>query len=400
MPSPESLLLRWRMLALGAAIYFSFGLVSSAIAVLVTPIRSDLGLSFSQMGIVLGSWQLTYIAAAIPLGLLVDRMGLRNALTLGGLLMAASALARAYAGDFLSLLLAVGLFGIGGPIVSIGLPKLVSTWFPARERGLATAVYITTVTLGSAVGLAGTGPLFLPWFGDWRSLYQGFALVTAGLALAWLLLGRDRPPLQPPSERIRWRSALGQVVRSPAVLMISIIGLTGFLISHGLNNWLPQMLESRGFDPLTSGTVATLPRLSAVLGGLLAAQAARWLGGAAQATAAILLISAAALASLITDAGSTTLAAALLLLGLAMSGIMPLTSVMLMDRPEVGSERMGVAMGYYFAVGEIGGFGGPALLGVTLDLSGGFTLGISLIIAATVLTLLPVAWLLRNARAP
>jgi cyanate permease len=386
------------MLGLGAAVYFSFGLVSSAIAVLVTPIRADLGLTFSEMGVILGSWQLTYIAAAIPLGLLVDRMGLRLALTIGGLLMAASALSRAFAVDFLSMLLAVGLFGIGGPIVSIGLPKLVATWFPPMERGSATAVYITTVTIGSAVGLAATEPLLLPWLGDWRSLYRALALITALLALSWLLFGRDRPLAEPRSTPLAWRVALGGVARSPAVLMISIIGLTGFLISHGINNWLPQMLESRGFDPLASGGMATLPRLSAVLGGILAAQTTRVLGGTAPAAALVLLLSTVGMASLLTSPPTAWLAAALLLLGLVTAAIMPLTSIMLMNRPEVGSERMGVAMGYYFAVGEIGGFGGPALLGITLDASGGFTLGIGIILTATLLTLLPVAWLAREAR--
>jgi cyanate permease len=180
--------------------------------------------------------------------------------------------------------------------------------------------------------------------------------------------------------------------------MISIIGLTGFLISHGINNWLPQMLESRGFDPLASGGMATLPRLSAVLGGILAAQTTRVLGGTAPAAALVLLLSTVGMASLLTSPPTAWLAAALLLLGLVTAAIMPLTSIMLMNRPEVGSERMGVAMGYYFAVGEIGGFGGPALLGITLDASGGFTLGIGIILAATLLTLLPVAWLAREAR--
>lgn len=387
------------MLGLGAAIYFAFGLVSSAIAVLVTPIRMDLGLSFSQMGMILGSWQLIYIAVSIPLGLLIDRIGLRSALSFGALMMAASALTRAYAFDFSSMLIAVGLFGIGGPIVSIGLPKLVATWFPARARGIATAAYITAVTLGSAVGLAATEPLLLPWLGDWRALYRALALFTLLLTLAWTLWGRSRPNQQAPSPPLRWRAALGQVARSPAVLMISILGLTGFLIGHGINSWLPQMLESRGFDAVASGGLATLPRLSAVLGGLLAAQATRALGGAARAAAVVLVISAIGLCSLLLDTPTSVLAIALMLVGLVSATIMPLSSVMLMERPEVGSERMGVAMGFYFAVGEIGGFGGPALLGLTLDLTGTFTLGISVIIAAILATLLPVSWLAQHQRA-
>ena len=38
---------------------------------------------------------------------------------------------------------AVGLFGIGGPLVSIGAPKAIAQWFQGAERGFAIGVYIT-----------------------------------------------------------------------------------------------------------------------------------------------------------------------------------------------------------------------------------------------------------------
>ena len=49
---------RWTLLAIGSLMYFAFGVISAAIAVVVTPIRAELNLSYTQMGIVLGSWQL------------------------------------------------------------------------------------------------------------------------------------------------------------------------------------------------------------------------------------------------------------------------------------------------------------------------------------------------------
>ena len=59
---------RWVMLALLWLLYITFGLVSRSIFPLVTPILTDLGLSYSQMGLILGSWQLTYIFAALAAG--------------------------------------------------------------------------------------------------------------------------------------------------------------------------------------------------------------------------------------------------------------------------------------------------------------------------------------------
>ena len=69
------------------------------------------------MGSIMGIWQLTYIVFAVPGGMLLDRVGSRYALTLGVLFIGLSALLRGVAEDYMSMLLAVMLFGVGGPIV-------------------------------------------------------------------------------------------------------------------------------------------------------------------------------------------------------------------------------------------------------------------------------------------
>ena len=55
---------RWVMLALLWLLYMSFGAIVRSLSPLVTPILADLKMSYSQMGLVMGSWQLTYIGAA------------------------------------------------------------------------------------------------------------------------------------------------------------------------------------------------------------------------------------------------------------------------------------------------------------------------------------------------
>ena len=54
-PEPYETRYRWVMLALAWFLYFAFGAVMSSLAPLVTPILADLNISFSQMGIILGS---------------------------------------------------------------------------------------------------------------------------------------------------------------------------------------------------------------------------------------------------------------------------------------------------------------------------------------------------------
>ena len=71
------------MLALLFWLYVAFGMVARSISPLVTPILSDLGLTYSQMGIILGSWQLTYIFAALAAGSILDRWGVYKSIIAG-----------------------------------------------------------------------------------------------------------------------------------------------------------------------------------------------------------------------------------------------------------------------------------------------------------------------------
>ena len=136
-PSVEQTGRRWLPLAGVWCLYTAFGLNMASLAPLVAEIEADLDIGHSQMGTILGVWQVIYIVAAVPCGLLLDRISGRFALVLGGLLMAASALGRSYASDYWEFLFAVALFGLGGPIISAGAPKIVSEWFRGRQRGLA-----------------------------------------------------------------------------------------------------------------------------------------------------------------------------------------------------------------------------------------------------------------------
>jgi cyanate permease len=391
---------RWEALAIGTSLYVAFGVISTAIATLVTPIRSELGLSFTQMGVILGAWQFMYIVVALPLGLAIDRLGLRRALLVGAALVAASGLLRALALDFWGMLAAVALFGVGGPIISIGLPKLVATYFPPGARAVPTGIYITGVSLGSAIGLAATPSLLLPLLGGWREVYLVLGAFGVLVTVWWAVRGRERRSEAPAAAPPRALAAARAMLASRPVVLISLVGLTGFLITHGMHTWLPQLLEAKGHDPTAAGLLATVPRFSGVAAGLVAAQLAVALGGARAATLVVLVVSALSLVAFVPLTGGAPLVVVLLLVGTAPAAIMPLTTTLLMDRPEVGSARIGVAMGVFFAVGEIGGFGGPALLGLVQDVFGSFSPGILFMAGVTVATILPLLALGKERTAP
>jgi len=117
---------RWPVLLGVWGVYFSFGVISTSMASLLSPIRADIGVNNAVMGLILGAWPITYILCAIPCGLLLDRLGPRRLLAISTVVMAASAFARCGAETPLQLFFAVALLGAGGPMISVGAPVVIA----------------------------------------------------------------------------------------------------------------------------------------------------------------------------------------------------------------------------------------------------------------------------------
>ena len=376
---------RWAVLAGVWLVYFCFGLTSGALPPLVSIIRADLSLSGSAMGSVLGAWQLIYIGVAIPLGMVLDRIGPRRALLIAALTIALSGALRAVADDHLSLFLAVALFGLGGPLISIGAPKLVAIWFNSRERGLAMGLYITGPALGGIVALTATNSIAMPLAGgNWRWVLSAYAAFVALASVAWLLISAH--PAVRESELLlkkTLRQPQGEVFREllqvPAVRLLLLMSIGIFFFNHGLGNWLPEILRSGGMSAQTAGMWAALPVsigiFASVLVSRLAVPRRRYrvmLGSLLCAMVASLLLQPGILPSPVP---------ALVFQGIGGSTLMTLAMLILVEQPQVGAARAGMAGGLFFSAAEIGGVLGPLSLGVLFDLTGGFSLSLAILTA-------------------
>ena len=372
---------RWVMLAGVWLIYASFGLTITAMPPLVGIITQELGISLSSMGAILGAWPLVYIGAAIPAGALLDRFGLRRSLFAAALLMALSGVARAFSVDDLSLFLAVALFGLGGPLVSSGAPKLIRQWFSERERGLAMGIYITGPSLGGIAALALTNSVMMPLSDhSWRAVLLIYAGITAGAGLIWLILTAH--PLAKTSEShtaggktgLNWQ-VYPALLRLPVVRLVMLFCIGTFMFNHGLNNWLPQVLQEHGFTAVEAGYWASVPTAVGILGSLMIP---RYAGGERSVPVLRMLFVFAA----ITAVGLMLLSGVALLLplmaqGIARSSLMTVTMMVMMQCKAVDDRNMGAAGGLFFTAGEVGGVLGPLLFGVIADVTGGFDLALA-----------------------
>lgn len=392
---------RWLLLLGVWLLYGSFGLVATSLAPMASLIIEDLSMTHAQMGMAMGAWQLVYIFSAVPAGILLDRIGPQYALALGGILVGSSALARVFAGDATSLIAAVMLFGLGGPIISAGAPKVVVSIFEGSSRGLAMGIYMTGPAIGGIVSLTTTHSFLLPWFNhDWRDVMALWTLVTFASAAIWFLiatLNRSSDSAESAAASVSQIRVIGELISKPTVMIVLLMSISVFMFNHGLNNWLPELLQSHGLSAVHAGYWAALPTVIGIIGSLIIPRLAT---PERRFNILLALSSAAFLASLLLRFNEPeSLITGLLLQGIARSSLMTVLILTLVELPEIGERYAGVASGLFFSAAELGGVMGPLTLGLLYTPSGGFTNGLTLLTMITLTMILGSLLLKQRARA-
>ncbi|MEM6623773.1 MAG: MFS transporter [Pseudomonadota bacterium] len=387
---------RWVVLFGVWLMYFSFGLCIASMAPMVTEIAADLQADPGGMGAVLGAWQLVYIAAALPLGALMDRTGVALGLMLSAVVMAGSLALRGAAGSEAFLFFAVAVFGLGGPMVSIGAPKLIALWFQGASRGMAMGIYMTGPALGGIAVLWLVQRSLLPAVGSWREVLwvmAGFVLVSG---LVWLAISRH------PEARARDGSveglskagslkALAELSRLRTVQIVLLMSIGIFMLNHGLTNWLPEILRDKGMDPVAASDWASIPTIVGVFGALLIP---RFSTPRRRVPIMLGLFVAVLVATLLLHlTPGIGLATGLILQGIARSSMMTVAILLLMEAPGVPSERAGMAAGMFFTVAEVGGVLGPLSIGLVAGATGGFAMPLWMLSLVALLLLGLLGWL-------
>ena len=375
--------LRWLILAGVWLIYFSFGLTVAAMAPLVPAICSDLEISYGAMGAVLGAWPFVYILSALPCGMLLDRIGPRKALFVAAAIMALSGFLRCFSDTYLVMILAVAVFGLGGPLISIGAPKLIAFLFEGKDRGLAMGVYITGPGVGAVVALSITNSFLLPIFDySWRSVIGAYALFTISSGCIWLLLSSNQlGHLVEATMQAASTGPIGETfrnlasIRSVQIVLAMSVGI--FFFNHGLNNWLPEIIRSKGLSFAEAGYWAAIPTTVSIMSALLIPRLAT--AERRMLVMGLLIVCAGGATILLHTAPGLQLAFGLCLQGLARGAMMTVALLMLVEIPNVGPKRAGTAGGLFFTAAEIGGVTGPLVIGLLHDLSGGFSISLTML---------------------
>ncbi|WP_321794906.1 MFS transporter [Caballeronia sp. J97] len=226
------------------------------IAIMIDPIRRDLHLSDTQIGLLSGlAFGLFYAVAAIPLARLADGWSKSKVITLCLCLWSVATAACSVAGSFAFVFAARIITGASEGGASSTSQALVADYFPPRQRASALGIYAIGVHLGAGASLA-LGGLFVHLFG-WRHTFVLIGLPGIGLALLLFLMLRDvggrrfereADPFPPFAASVKVLLA-----RRELVLAAVGVGLSIFA-SQALLNWFPAyMMRFYGMSPREVG---------------------------------------------------------------------------------------------------------------------------------------------------
>ena len=257
-----------------------------SVSVLAPVIRERLHLSSIDYAEV-GTWfLLAYTISQGLSGLMHDRIGAKRGFAVSVAVWSVSALMHAFARGFTSLCVFRVSLGLGEGGNWPGGVKVITDWFPARERALALGI----INGGSSVGAMIAPPLVI-WL-QFRFGWQSAFLATGSLGFLWLIgwlvlyrsssthpwLGKEElkyiragqeqkpEPSETDPPRTRWVELLA--ARQVWAIVLSRMAVDPIWWLYIL--WLPQYLsESRGMSLKQIGLFASLPFIAAGIGGLV-----------------------------------------------------------------------------------------------------------------------------------
>jgi MFS family permease len=242
------------------------------LGLLVTPIKKDLGLSDTSIGLLQGlAFGIFYTLLGIPMGRFVDRGNRRNLVAAGIFCWTLMTAACAASRGFWTLFLARMGVGVGEATLSPSAFSIISDYFPRERLGTALSVFSMGIFFGAGLALI-IGGLVIGAVGSWRLTF--FIVGLPGL-LAGFLLFTIKEPLR--KDLLSGRSShltLREVIDQVRVRWQSIAGICFALAfqamsNYALQSWLPTyFVRVHGWQAKQAGL--TLGIISLV-GGLLGA---------------------------------------------------------------------------------------------------------------------------------
>jgi MFS family permease len=374
---------------------------------------TDLAMSASFAGFAAGIFFVGYLLLQVPAGHLASRGAAKNFLTWSMVAWGVISIATAFITTQTQMIALRFALGVAeGGMLPVVL-TMISKWFPDKERGRATAITIMFVPIANIIAGPISGLLIQNY--GWRGLFllEGFASFL--LIIPWVLMVQEKP------EKAKWLSQterdyiLGNlqaeqeaILRTPAVKKVSFLQVMGDSVMwklivinffyqtaiYAFVIWLPTVIKNLTQTNIANvGFLSTLPYIGTMIGmyaiGRLSDKSGK---RKAFVTIPLLCLALSLLLSVVFRHQIWLSFSCLVLAGAFLQAAAP---VFWTIPPQLFPASVaGSARGAINALGNLGGFLGPFLLGWLKEVFGGTDYGVLtlvgfLVISAVITTTLP-----------
>ncbi len=346
------------------------GLARLAYGVILPSMRTDLGFTYQQAGILSTVTALCYVCFVLAGGVAATRWGAKASILFGMLTVVTGFAGLVVVSNFWLIAIFMGLLGFGAAFAFAPMVALLAAWFP-DHRGLVIGCMSSGVGIGILVAGA-LVPVLFSAFGElgWRVSWGVFAAIALLVTLMISLVVKNPPQTttsasNPLSSDQKWL-----IYRNPRVLIVAatygIIGLTYIVQTVFMVSF---MVESGYNESIAGRFVAMMGILSIAAGPLWGWVSDFWGRGNALAITLFLVIMSMTLPLI----GQTLpyFFFHYALLGISINGVFAMIQTSATD--QVAPRYIPIAFSFatlFFAIGQ---FLGPAVAGWLIETTGGFT---------------------------
>ncbi len=357
-------------------------------------LQSDVGLTASQLGILLSAFYYGYVPFMPATGWLAERYGAPAVLAAGVALWSVATMLTGFAHSFTMLLALRVVLGIGESVSFPCATKLIANAVPVSRLGVANGVMAFGYLLGPAVGTFIGGHL-MATFG-WRMVFIVFGLAS----LMWLLPWRRTkiPPVVDAHTHTGPPPTFGEILRQRSLWGTCLGHFSSNYVYYFILAWLPfYMVKSRGYSMSAMSDIVSWAYALNAAGALgMGWFADRWIRAGRSATviykapmALAHLGGIACMAGVVMLPQSGSMASLFifeLLSGMSYPGIFAIAQIL------AGTQATGRWVGVQNAAGNCAGLIAPTITGFLVDRTGSFELAFG--ISAGVSLLGFIGWVL------
>jgi MFS transporter, ACS family, tartrate transporter len=375
--------------------------------------QRDLGLSNYDYGLGAGLFFLGYGLFEVPSNLILERVGARVWIARIMIVWGLVSMGMMFVWDAWSFYGARILLGLAEAGFFPGIVLYLTYWIPKSDRARAGALFMMAAPIAMIVGAPISEALLAldGWLGlagwHWLFLLEGLPAVILGVIALRLLTDRPEKADWLPKEQRDWLT--GEMRReraeraqhanghafagmlNPKVLLLCLIYFLQTVVTYGVFLWLPKILrDASGLEGFKLAAITAIPFTAALVAMVLIGRHSdrtgerKWHAAACTATAAVGLLLAAAFQTNV----------ALLVLAFALSQIgqrsfMP--TFWAIPPIFLGGAAAAAGIGFINAIGNLGGFVGPTMMGWLSSNARGYTNGLLVLAAAPIFGALLIA---------